>query len=306
VLCSAIPDHQKFISFITKHGKKYQSDHEFQHRFNVFKNNLAIIEQLNKNSSIRHGVTLFADLTHDEFVESYSMHHLPPKTDLVGEPLKFDVNAPTTFDWRTDSRKVITDVKDQGYCGSCWAFSATENIESVCIIAGKMTQSTLLSPQQIVDCDKDCYGCGGGWPYRAMNYVAQAGGLDTNTAYPYTAKNGNCNFSPTKVGCKISGYKQISKDETQIQAGLTTVAPFSICVDASSWQFYNGGVITANTCGKNTDHCVQLVGYDTTKTTPYWIVRNSWGKSWGLQGYIYLEMFKDTCAMAENVITAYV
>jgi C1A family cysteine protease len=304
IASNAIPSHQKFLSFIKEHGKTYHSDHEFHHRFNIFKNNLAIIDALNKNSTgAIYGINKFADITREEFLESYSMKALPPKTD-ISEPITFDVAAPTTFDWRSTSG-VVTAVKDQGQCGSCWAFSATENIESVCAIAGKLG-SNLLSPQQIVDCDKDCYGCGGGWPYRAMNYVTQAGGLDTSTSYPYTARNGQCKFNPNTVGCKISGYKQISKDETQIQSGLATVSPFSICVDASSWQFYNGGVVMASQCGDDTDHCVQLIGYDTTKATPYWIVRNSWGTGWGLTGYIYLQMFQDTCAMAENVITAYI
>jgi len=230
------------------------------------------------------------------------MKNLPPRDDLetveyIEEPT---VRGPATFDWRTKGG--VTGVKNQGQCGSCWAFSATENIESVYHLAGHPMPT--LSPQQIVDCDKDCYGCGGGWPYRAMNYVAHAGGQDSEQSYPYEARNGACRYKPASVAAKIKSYKAIPKNEQNIRDSLATISPFSICVDASHWSSYRGGVMRSTQCGRSTDHCVQLVGYDTTASVPYWIVRNSWGTGWGIQGYIQLEMYKDTCAMADNVITA--
>jgi len=249
-----------------------------------------------------YGVTQFTDLTDQEFKDQYLMRNLPPLPNVtVWEP-KITSAAPTTFDWRKQGG--VTNVKNQGQCGSCWAFSATENIESVYKIAGHPIPT--LGAQQMVDCDKDCYGCGGGWPYKAFNYVAKAGGQDTESTYPYTGRDGSCKFKTTGIGAKISGYKQVARNEQQIQSSLTTVAPFSICVDASQWSSYRSGVMKSTQCGHGIDHCVQLVGYDTTSQPNYWIVRNSWGTGWGVQGYIYLEMFKDTCGMAEQVTTAYI
>jgi len=304
VLSAALPAHKQFINFMGHHNKQYKSDEEFMQRLSVFQTNLKRYDEWNSNStpgSAWFGVTQFSDLTDEEFSEMYLMKNLPPY-EPTGGLLEVDMNvkAPTTWDWRT--KGVVSAVKNQGQCGSCWAFSATENIESVWKIKGNSLP--ILSPQQIVDCDKDCYGCGGGWPYRAVNYVKSAGGQDSEQSYPYHARNQQCQFKPGNVVAKVTGYKSVSKDETQIQTALTTTSPFSICVDASRWSSYKGGVMMATQCGHNTDHCVQLVGYDATGSTPYWIVRNSWGTGWGESGIIRLQMFKDTCAMADNVITA--
>jgi len=224
-----------------------------------------------------------------------------PAYEPTGQVLSTtNLTAPTTFDWRTLG--ACTAVKDQGQCGSCWAFSATENIESVNQIAGKGLP--ILGPQQIVDCEKDMYGCGGGWPYAAFGYVTQAGGQDTEVSYKYTARDGTCKFNPNTIGAKINKYKSISKDEKQIQNLLTSVSPFSVCVDAEEWSFYSGGIITHDNCGRNVDHCVQMIGYDTTGATPYWILRNSWGTDWGLSGFLQVEMFYDTCLVADYVTSA--
>jgi C1A family cysteine protease len=293
--------HRDFLSFITEHKKSYTSDAEFNFRFKIFSENLKVINQLNRDSTDAvFGVGPFTDLTPKEFKDLYLMRVAPRNmTGVVYEPAP-NVQAPASFDWRT--KQGVSAVKNQGQCGSCWAFSATGNIESVYKIGGHAMP--ILAPQQMVDCDKDCYGCGGGWPYKAMNYIVRAGGQDAESSYPYTARNGQCRFK-TPVGATIKGYKNIGRDEHTIQASLTTVAPFSVCVDASQWSHYKSGVLRSTQCGKGIDHCVQLVGYDASANPPYWIVRNSWGTGWGVSGYIYLEMWKDTCAMADQVITAY-
>jgi C1A family cysteine protease len=304
VLSAALPAHKQFIQFMEYHNKQYKSDEEFTFRLGVFQENLKKYDEWNSNStpgSAWFGVTKFSDLTDAEFAELYLMKDLPPYTPNAPQlEVDMSIKAPTTFDWRTQG--ACTPIKDQGQCGSCWAFSATENIESVWKLKGNTLP--VLGPQQIVDCDKDCYGCGGGWPYRAVNYVKTAGGQDSEVSYPYHARNQQCAFKPASVLAKVTGYKTIAKDENQIQTALTTTSPFSICVDASRWSSYRGGIMMASQCSHNTDHCVQLVGYDTTGATPFWIVRNSWGTSWGESGIIRLQMFKDTCAMADNVITA--
>jgi C1A family cysteine protease len=271
-------------------------------RFQIFKQNLKTIAEKNAKfgATTQYAVNKFADLSKAEFKELYLMNNLPPYAPK-GEELNLTlVDPPTTFDWRT--KGACTPIKDQGQCGSCWAFSATENIESVNKIAGKALP--VLGPQQIVDCDKTDYGCSGGWPHAAFDYVKQQGGQDTESVYPYTARDGTCKFKSNGIGAKISGYNTISKNEKTIQASLATVAPFSVCVDAEEWSFYSGGVITPSQCGRSVDHCVQLIGYDATKAPGYWIVRNSWGTDWGLTGLIYLQMGSDTCLIADYVTSA--
>jgi len=302
VLCEQTT-HDQFINFMLKYGKKYQSDEEFLSRFQIFQNNLKIIAEKNAkyNPITYYAVNKFSDLSKEEFKAQFLMRNLPPyepKGEVITEVNITD--PPTTWDWRT--KGATTAVKDQKQCGSCWAFSATENIESVNQIASKGLPT--LGPQQIVDCDKQDYGCSGGWPYVAFGYVTTAGGQDTEASYPYTARDGSCKFKTNTIGAKINGYKSVAKVEKTIQAALTTTAPFSVCVDAEEWSSYSGGVVTPSQCGRSVDHCVQLVGYDTTKTPNYWIVRNSWGTDWGMQGFIYLQMFHDTCLIADYVTSA--
>jgi C1A family cysteine protease len=172
----------------------------------------------------------------------------------------------------------VTAVKNQGQCGSCWAFSVTENIESMWILAGKANSSIALAPQQIVDCDNSDDGCNGGEPPTAYQYVINAGGLETNESYPYTAEGGSCTFSKSLVVASIASWKYAtsSGDETTLQKNLLGYGPLSICLDASNWQDYQSGVLTAWECAwvDILDHCVQLVGYNSTTTeygSPYWI-----------------------------------
>jgi len=221
---------------------------------------------------------------------------------------------PVNVDWRNKS--VISAVKDQGQCGSCWAFSATETIESAWYQAkGKMQ---ILSPQQIVSCDTGDEGCGGGWPSAAYQYVISAGGQETNAVYPYTSgtsgANGNCNFKQADVAVKISNWNYVinpcnddncaSQNESGLAAAIAAIGPASICVDAETWQDYSSGVLKSN-CPRgfdDLDHCVQLVGYAGYGTTnPYWIVRNSWGTSWGESGYIYIAYGSNLCGIADTV-----
>jgi len=213
------------------------------------------------------------------------------------------LTSPPLFDWRNYVPHPITPVKVQGQCGSCWAFSATEEIESAWILSGH--NLTLLSEQQIVDCDKSDAGCNGGDTPTAYQYVISAGGLETEAAYPYTAKDGKCSATAPKVAT-ITGFKYATskKNETQLLNALATIAPISICVDAASWDSYAGGVLTK--CGSKLDHCVQLVGYGTDSASglDYWEVRNSWGTSWGENGYIKLKRGSNICGIADEATIA--
>jgi len=299
-------EEEHFPSWMAEHGKVYTTE-EYARRFENFKATKATIEKLNaeSNGGAVFGLNHLSDLSAKEFKETILMK----KPLLVAEaseaqPFVAAPGAPTTYDWR--DHKAVTAVKNQAQCGSCWAFSATEAIESAWILGGHANISINLSPQQIVDCDTTDAGCNGGWPDKAMTYVHNAGGQEGISHYPYTAKNGKCAFASQYVEAKVAAYKTAtkSKDEATLQANLLAWGPLSICLDASHWQSYKSGTMTsAQCCPTGTcqmDHCVQLVGYDSTSNPGYWIVRNSWAASWGVAGYIHLQMGGNTCLLTDH------
>jgi len=167
-----------------------------------------------------------------------------------------------------------------------------------------------LAPQQIVDCDTTDEGCNGGFPSSAYDYVKSAGGMEPETDYPYRAVDGHCAFKQADVYANISSYKYATTegDETTLKQNLVSASPLSICVDAANWQDYSGGVMTTwNCCWVcMLDHCVQLVGYDSTAKPPYYIVRNSWGTDWGESGYIRIEMGDNACGITDSATTVIV
>jgi cathepsin F len=297
-----------FRQFEARFGKSYLSPGERVYRYNVFRQNLATAAELNRqNGNPAFGVTKFMDLTPEEFRQMYLLP-IPIDTAQLPSAPRVEVPAinpkdiPVTYDWRNKTG-IVTPVKNQKQCGSCWAFSATEQIESVWALAGK--PSVELAPQQIVDCDKTCYGCGGGWTQKAFQYVISAGGQELDSDYPYVAKNTPCTFDSSKVAASISAWKYVSQkagdENSTMLPFLYSTAPISVCVDAASWQYYNGGVL--KTCGKQIDHCVQITGFSNVDSTDVWIVRNSWGTDWGVDGYIYVPRNKDMCAIAQVATT---
>jgi len=191
-------------------------------------------------------------------------------------------------------------VKNQEQCGSCWAFSATETVESANLIAGKSVMP--LGPQEIVDCDTNDDGCSGGDPREAMRWVQQQGGQDTEACYPYTAQNGNCMSSSCTPALNINAVNPVSGSESAIYQALGSM-PLSICCDAEPWQYYTGGVLTAAQCGTSIDHAIQLTGYSPNQGG-YWIVRNSWGADWGENGFIWLQYGQNTCGITSRVTGA--
>ena len=292
-----------FQSFINRYNKQYSTS-EFNTKFDNFQATIARVNKLNKQSqNAVFGITQFADMSPEEFRSTILMKNpiTPKESTEVVEPAIVD--APSTYDWRDHG--AVTPVKNQEQCGSCWAFSATEAVESAYIVAGKATDSSIdLAPQQIVDCDTTSDGCNGGEPASAYNYLIGTGGQESNQSYPYTGEDGTCAFDKSLVVAKIQNYKSATSfySETTLQANLVAWGPLSVCVDAASWQDYQQGILTHFECAfiNVLDHCVQLVGYNATASTPYWIVRNSWTTEWGVEGYIYLEMWRDTCGIAHE------
>jgi len=281
--------------FRAEHGKHYGTMEEEIKRFDIFVKTLKVIDERNaaekqNGGTAEHGITRFADMTQLEFETQFLLAEYKPKAkvqdDIVlGEP---DLTA-GTVDW---TGKYTTPVKNQMQCGSCWAFSATEQVESDAMRT--LNKEWILSPEQIVQCDTTCYGCNGGFTENAYKYIEKAGGLTTNSAYPYTSGNGvtgHCPSSVPKPVVTVTGYKTLGS-ESQMASYMQSTGPLSVCVDASNWNTYRGGILSS--CGKRVDHCVQAVGVQAT-SGGYWKVRNSWGTSWGESGFIRLAYGQNTC-----------
>lgn len=313
------PQFPVFQKFMKTYNRRYATAAETQGRFQIFKDNLALINKRNRNGGLdKHGINQFADIHPNEFRAQYHGTHLSGK-DHSDNMKNFTTAelasaAPANIDWR--AKGAITPVKNQGQCGSCWAFSTTEQIESDNFLAtGKLD---ILAPQQIVSCDTVDAGCNGGNPLNAYKYVQGAGGVEYNKDYPYTSgttqANGVCNFNANDVAPNTSptGYSVISQTASQEKNMYAQIqhSPMSVCVDATLWQTYQSGIITkASNCGTSIDHAVQAVGIGSTTTEAgkeihYWIVRNSWAASWGVDGYVYVATGSNNCGItAEATIT---
>ncbi|XP_052191058.1 cysteine protease RD19A-like [Diospyros lotus] len=293
-----------FSLFKAKYGKTYATREEHDYRFSVFKANLrrAKRHQVLDPSAV-HGVTKFSDLTPAEFRRNYLglKRRLKLPADAHEAPLLPTNDLPTDFDWR--DRGAVTGVKDQGSCGSCWSFSATGALEGAHFLAtGELVS---LSEQQLVDCDHECdpeeygscdAGCNGGLMTSAYEYTLKAGGLEREEDYPYTGRDGGtCKFDKSKIAASVANFSVISVDEDQVAANLVKNGPLSIGINAVYMQTYIGGVSCPYICAKHLDHGVLLVGYGSAgyapirfKEKPFWIVKNSWGESWGENGYYRL------------------
>jgi C1A family cysteine protease len=308
-------DYPAFVAWMTQYDKVY-TEEETVIRFEKFKHNLDVINSNNRRvTRARKGAMFalnqFSDLTREEFSQNYLLRPFKPTPESERQYFaKPNVAAPASFDWRDKSK--VTAIKNQRQCGSCWAFSVTENIESVWMIAKGLTNHTMppLAPQQIVDCDKADGGCNGGDTPTAYKYVMACGGLETEKDYPYVARNEPCHFDKAKEYAHISGWKYAASkgDEKTMVDNTYALAPLSICVDAQNWQHYSSGIMTAHQCAIRVrlDHCVQIIGYDTAHNPPFWMVRNSWGESWGEHGLIFLQYGQNTCGLSDEVTTAHV
>jgi len=307
IACLSFEDSVLFEAWKEQYNKAYASPEEEALRFANFKLSIdRIAARQALSTSAVFGLTKYSDLSPEEFKSTLLGYNRPEERQNVGVLPGGDVDAPQTLDWRT--KNMVTPVKDQGQCGSCWAFSVTENIESMYCMKNSLdcTQLAPLAPQEIVDCDTVDQGCNGGDPPTAYQFVIQEGGMEDDSDYPYTAQDGTCNFQASMVKVTISSWQYATQnsDEGTMMTNLVNWGPLSICVDAEPWQDYTGGVLMASDCDTQLDHCVQLVGYDLTQSTPFWIVRNSWGADWGENGYIRLQYGQDTCGCADEATSA--
>jgi len=286
-------DVQLFREFKEKHNKVYLSDEHEMAKFETFKQNVAMINSHNMNAEV-HGFRLainhFADLTNAEYRELLSV--APEKQDnpLYNKPV-FDA-APESIDWRNGPNGVVAvnAVKNQGQCGSCWAFSTVASLEGQYAI--QKNNLVNLSEQQLVDCSRaeGNMGCNGGLMDNGFTYIKKAGGLVAEDKYPYTARDGSCRFNKSDAIAQVTGFVDIrAGSESDLTSAVANVGPVSVAIDASnfSFQFYSSGVYNEPRCSSTQlDHGVTAIGYGTEDGTDYYLVRNSWGASWGLDGYI--------------------
>jgi C1A family cysteine protease len=297
---SALGEHwDLWQDFTFTHGKRYESLGEYHHRMAIFKDNMEFALEQNRNqSNYTLGVTQFMDLTHDEFKGRFN--------ELIGGPFgskcssfkSIDGNIPSSFDWR--DHKAVTDVKDQGQCGSCWSFSATGAVEgSWSIDTGSLVS---LSEQQLVDCSLGSpygnHGCNGGLMDGAFKYVMD-NGICSEDSYPYTSgttkKNGNCETSCEPV-VTLSSCVDVTPNNQQHLKEAVSQGPVSVAIqaDTKTFQMYKSGVITSSGCGTKLDHGVLTVGFGTENEVDYWLVKNSWSSAWGDNGYVKIERSDST------------
>ncbi|KAJ7548190.1 hypothetical protein O6H91_07G001800 [Diphasiastrum complanatum] len=281
------------------HGKAYNglsSSPEKERRFNIFKQNLLYIDTHNReNYSYWLGLNQFSDLTNSEFrAQIFGLHVNDTDVDMQSAKLGSAIQqvvvsrAPDWIDWRQTG--AVTQVKDQGNCGGCWAFSATGAVEGINkIVTGDLIS---LSEQELLDCDTRVnHGCNGGLMPNAFQFIVENGGIDTETDYPYRALRSFCDTS--KKGARvvlIDGYTMVpSSDEDALKQAVGS-QPVSVAMEGAgaSFQHYAGGIFTGP-CGEKINHGVLVVGYGSENGLDYWIVKNSWGLSWGEAGYVRIQ-----------------
>ncbi|XP_002977185.2 senescence-specific cysteine protease SAG39 [Selaginella moellendorffii] len=279
-----------FEDWAAKHGKSYSSDSEKARRLMIFSDTLAYIEKHNAqpNTTFTLGLNKFSDLTNAEFRANYVGKFKSPRYQdrRPAKDVDVDVSSlPTSLDWRQEG--AVTPIKDQGQCGSCWAFSAIASIESAHFLATKELVS--LSEQQLIDCDTVDQGCQGGFPEDAFKFVVENGGVTTEEAYPYTGFAGSCNANKNKV-VEITGYKDVTKDSADalMKAVSKTPVTVGICGSDQNFQNYRSGILSGQ-CSNSRDHAVLVIGYGTEGGMPYWIIKNSWGTSWGENGFMKIK-----------------
>ncbi|EEF46275.1 thiol protease aleurain-like [Ricinus communis] len=291
-----------FSRFVYRHGKRYQSEDEMKMRFAIFSENLDFIRSTNrKGLSYTLAVNDFADLTWQEFQKHRLGAAQNCSATTKGNHKLTGVALPDTKDWREVG--IVSPVKNQGHCGSCWTFSTTGALEAAYHQA--FGKGISLSEQQLVDCAGafNNFGCHGGLPSQAFEYIKYNGGLETEEAYPYTGEDGACKFSSENVGIQVLDSVNITlgaEDELKEAVGL--VRPVSVAFEVvSGFRFYKSGVYTSDTCGStpmDVNHAVLAVGYGVEDGVPYWLVKNSWGENWGDHGYFKMEMGKNMCGVA--------
>ena len=293
-----------FSGFQTKFSRAYSSESEKATRYRNFVDNLIMIDRNNAENvaaggTTIHGINSFSDLSQEEFKSRYLTARKGEESKHGGKILrkvkKYDRlnenGIPSNVDW---TGIYTTPVNNQGSCGGCWAVSTTEQTESDAIRAGLITPNQPLSFQQLLSCDTNDYGCSGGWTETGLEYVSTYG-LAFASEYPFsdewdTSATSTCSFQPIQSQITVTSIYELQSEQDMV-SHVQSTGPLSVCLDASTWQTYTGGVMKS--CPQSPNHCVQAVGVNTAES--YWKVRNSWGTEWGQAGFIFLELGENIC-----------
>ena len=211
-----------------------------------------------------------------------------PTYDFSGDFVESNQDVPTEVDWR--KKGYVTNVKDQGSCGACWAFSATGAIEAVHF--NKTGQLVSLSEQHLLDCTLG--RCLGGWPDQALQYVIENHGIDTEASYPYEFHSGRCRYKSGKTGATISKVTRVGRGEYGLEAAVAKVGPVSVSINVvHDFFLYHGGIYTSHACAPfQPNHSLLVVGYGDLDGKAYWTLKNSWGPGWGMDGYVLMGKFQ--------------
>ncbi|XP_005384504.1 PREDICTED: cathepsin W isoform X2 [Chinchilla lanigera] len=318
-----------FKLFQIQFNRSYSNPAEYAHRLDIFGHNLAKAQRLQEEDlgTAEFGVTPFSDLTEEEFGQLYGNWRAARKGLEMVREVSFERQkewTPQSCDWR--KAHVISPVKNQGQCRCCWAMAAAGNIEALWNINFK--PSVEVSVQELLDCGRCGDGCIGGYVWDAFITALNYSGLASEKDYPFRGRaNTHRCLAPnyTKVAW-IYDYIMLPRNEQAIAEYVATQGPITVIINSERLQHYKKGVIkgTPSTCDPwYVDHYVLLVGFGRSKveekgtekdlsssnrpprhSTPYWILKNSWGADWGEEGYFRLHRGSDTCGITKYPITA--
>jgi len=292
-------DWEAYKQEFNKHYSDANGD-EDGYRRGVFEQNLVDIAALNAREPLaEYGPTVFSDMTDEEFKAAYLSGYIPSNSTLLELPVDTSLELSASQDW---TGKYTTPIKDQGHCGSCWAFSATEQVESDAM--REHGWRGRLSTQELVDCTASGQGskrggCEGGNPTQGYKVLQALGGSASDNDYRYTHVDGTCKINSYRKRVAVASHKSVGRgSESTMKSYVGSTGPLSVCLDAHEFKNYKHGVKTS--CGTSTDHCVQIVGYGTDAGTQYWKLRNSWASGFGENGFIRLKIGHNLCNVAND------
>lgn len=301
-------ENDTLTTFLETFSSKYPAPGSpVEERYGVFVQSLERHKYLNgfahSAGDAFYGINQFSDLSAQEFSDIYLKSYPAMKDNyIVPNKIFSSENAlPLRFDWR--DKNLVTSVKNQMDCGACWAFSIVDTVESAYAMKGHPL--TELSVQQVIDCSYMDNGCNGGSTLSALKWLYQSQTkLVRSSVYPFKSHTGSCHYFPAmEFGVSIKGYHayDLSHSEDVMMTLLIHYGPLAVIVDALSWQDYLGGIIQYHCSSGHSNHAVLVVGYDKSGDIPYWIVKNSWGTTWGIDGYVHIKMGGNLCGIADFV-----